>query len=86
MAPIKSGPHKRRILAFIVARDGTKCGICGKKVDMRLPGGHLKGPSIDHIIPRGDGGTNARANLRLAHMICNSIRQNLGGYEQLAVI
>lgn len=30
--------------------------------------------SVDHVVPRRHGGSNARANLRLAHQSCNSAR------------
>lgn len=58
--------HKR------VLRDETLCWICGDVVDKTLSGRDPKGPSVDHVIPRAQGGSNDRDNLRLAHLSCNS--------------
>ena len=33
-------------------------------------------PSIDHIIPISKGGQHTWDNVQLAHMICNSIKNN----------
>ena len=57
----------------IVLRRQTTCWICGQPVDKTLTG--PEGPSVDHVIPRRDGGTNQLDNLRLAHLRCNSARQ-----------
>lgn len=35
---------------------------------------HGCGPTIDHLVPRSKGGSNALSNLRLAHKWCNSTR------------
>lgn len=48
------------------------CGICGKPVDMSLPGTDPMGPTIDHIVPIAKGGHPADiSNLQLAHRHCN---------------
>lgn len=56
----------------VVLREETHCGICSELVDKTLPGTDRRGPSVDHIIARVNGGTNARENLRLVHATCNS--------------
>lgn len=59
-------------VADLAKRDGTGCSICGEPVDMTL--GRNDGracPSIDHVIPRSRGGTDAPLNLALAHLSCN---------------
>jgi hypothetical protein len=61
--------NRRRVLAEEIA-----CYICGGPVDKALPGTHRDGPTADHVIRRADGGTNARENLRLAHLRCNAAR------------
>lgn len=53
--------------ATIIARDRSRCGICGKKVSPQEM-------SIDHIIPLSAGGTHAAINLQVAHKRCNSRR------------
>lgn len=58
------------------------CYICGRKTewdDYRIDdsGSFVAGdmyPSIDHVIPIANGGTNTKDNLRIAHRICNSIK------------
>lgn len=79
----------RTLLQYIVERDGDKCGICKRKVNLSLKSGtrgSRRGPSIDHIIPRSLGGSDGPENLRLAHWGCNQKRGNRGGGEQLALV
>ena len=47
---------------------------------------HPKAPTIDHIVPLADGGDDIKANVRLAHFLCNSRRGARGGTEQLWLI
>jgi len=82
-------PRQDALIAYLVDRDGDKCGICRRKVDITLKSGtkgSRKGPSIDHIVPRSKGGTDDPANLRLTHWGCNQARGNRGGAEQLALV
>ena len=55
----------------IYARDGGRCGICGTRVPFNRM-------TLDHIVPRSKGGKNTPENLRLAHMMCNSARRDVG--------
>jgi 5-methylcytosine-specific restriction endonuclease McrA len=48
---------------IIVLREETHCGICG--------GPGLANDTVDHRIPRNEGGTSGRSNLRRAHRRCN---------------
>lgn len=73
-------------LAEIAERDRFRCGLCRRKVDMELPGPYDMSPSIDHIVPLSRGGDDTRANVQLAHWICNTRKGNRGGNEQLALI
>lgn len=75
--------HKRRapglpVLSVyqLAERDGCRCNICGRKVDLKLSGRAKYGPTIDHLIPISQGGTNAPDNLALAHRVCNVARGN----------
>jgi 5-methylcytosine-specific restriction endonuclease McrA len=52
-------------VAEIRARDGGLCGIC------RLPVA-LEEESLDHVLPLALGGRHERANVQLAHRVCNS--------------
>ena len=42
-----------------------RCGICGARV-------HLRGISVDHIVPKRDGGIGSLDNAQLSHPYCNS--------------
>lgn len=60
----------------IAGRDGRRCNICRRKVDMQLSGNAKWGPTIDHILPVSFGGTNEPSNLALTHRACNVARKN----------
>ena len=60
-------------------RDKGICWICGQMCDYgdyeRKNGYFVAGnryPSIDHVIPRCEGGEHSWANIKLAHRICNT--------------
>lgn len=70
----------------IAARDKYRCGVCRKKVNMKLQWPHPMSPSLDHIDPLSLGGPHDPANIRLTHLQCNVSRGNRGGGEQLALV
>lgn len=57
----------RKVKAYIYCRDNALCRICGKHV-------WFTDATIDHIIPRANGGSDKLTNLRLAHKSCNGAR------------
>jgi 5-methylcytosine-specific restriction endonuclease McrA len=71
----------------IFERDKWVCKLCGKKVDKSLKHNQLMSATLDHIFPIADGGSHTRANVQLAHMICNS-NKGRGSikHEQLLLI
>lgn len=73
-------------LEYIAARDGYKCGICHRRVSMQLRYPHPRSASIDHVDPLVDSRDDTRANVQLAHWICNSLKSDRGGPQQLALI
>lgn len=73
-------------LAEIARRDGLRCGLCHRKVDMRLSGLHPKGPTIDHIIPLSISRDDTRRNVQLAHRACNVAKHTRAVGEQLLLI
>jgi 5-methylcytosine-specific restriction endonuclease McrA len=74
-------------LAEIAARDRYRCGLCRKKVDMRLIDGRLPmAPTVDHVIPISEGGTDTKANVQLAHRICNLRKGKRGTPQQLRLV
>lgn len=64
--------------AKVFARDGFRCHICGKLLDMGQSGTHRMAPSIDHVVPVSLGGKHTMENVRAAHFGCNSRRGNRG--------
>lgn len=76
-------------LKKLAERDNQTCKICGQIVDWtdyimrdgyRITG--RKYPSIDHILPISKGGEHRWGNVQLAHMICNSIKNDKIEYKQ----
>ncbi|HEX9817090.1 MAG TPA: HNH endonuclease [Candidatus Thermoplasmatota archaeon] len=66
--------RRRKIQKEIGDRDAWQCKLCGQPVDPLLPFDDPMRPSLDHIVPKSLGGTNARHNLRLTHHVCNHLR------------
>ena len=68
-------------------RPNGSCSRCNRYLSLKSgPRGDERGPSIDHIVPRSQGGGDDLANLRLAHWGCNRARKAKGGNEQLALV
>lgn len=65
----------------IYERDGWACQICGDPVSSEADPLSDWGASLDHIVPRSQGGTHEASNLRLAHRWCNSVRGDLSYYS-----
>ncbi|MDX3353901.1 HNH endonuclease signature motif containing protein [Streptomyces sp. ME01-24h] len=61
------------------------CGLCGGRVAMKQTVPHPKAPTIDHVVPISEGGDDTRANVQLAHFLCNSSKGPRGS-QQLALI
>ena len=72
----------------IYERDGWRCQLCSKKVQRGAAHNGKWGPSLDHIVPRSQGGSDSSDNLQLAHRICNSIKSDgvWGSGEQLSLL
>lgn len=74
--PTKSA---RRIVA-LRHRDGQRCWLCGEFLDFRLSSaGRIPAVTVDHVVPRSQGGPDAFDNLRLAHGKCNGDRSSAPG-------
>jgi 5-methylcytosine-specific restriction endonuclease McrA len=50
------------------------CWLCGDPIDMDLPHDHDRAFSLDHVVPVGRGGDEARGEARPAHRACISAR------------
>lgn len=60
----------------LARRDGPYCGLCGCDVDLRAVSPDPMRPSVDHIIPRALGGSDAVENNQLTHLLCNQIKSD----------
>lgn len=74
----RSKPRRSyRLAVDILAHyQGTDCGICGEPIDMSVRFPDKRCATVDHIVPLAMGGTDAVANLRLAHYSCNCRRED----------
>ncbi|WP_079665262.1 HNH endonuclease [Streptomyces sp. 3214.6] len=73
----RSGRPWLRLQGKVFAEE-THCWICHRYVDQSLPGRtHPMARTVDHVHPLWLGGDPLdRANCRLAHRRCNTIRNN----------
>ena len=72
----RSGRAWQRARAQVI-EESEVCWICGDPVDRSLPGTHPEGPTVDHVRALARGGAQLdRANLRLAHLRCNSAKRD----------
>lgn len=65
-----------RLFETIYARDGGRCVYCGVETH-RLGAGLSRSPNLatlDHVVPRSQGGPLTPANLVLACQACNNRR------------
>lgn len=73
-------------LTEIARRDGRRCGLCRRPVDMTLSGLDAKGPTIDHIVPLSVSRDDRRTNVQLTHRICNLRKKDRQTDVQLMLI
>jgi 5-methylcytosine-specific restriction endonuclease McrA len=64
----------RRLRAHVLATKPNVCAWCGDPIDLTLSGNHPLGPSVDHILPRAQGGRDVPSNLQPMHRRCNTAR------------
>lgn len=65
-----------RLRTVLVAMYGSDCWLCGLPINLTIAWPHPSSFSVDHVIPRSKGGTDALDNLRPSHLGCNSRRGN----------
>lgn len=61
----------------VYERDDWLCYLCGRKVRLDVGYKHMEAPTLDHVVPRSEGGQDTLENLRLAHRLCNSVKRDL---------
>lgn len=67
----KVAPVRRQRL---YERDHYRCYLCGAPTRSDVPTDHPWAPSLDHVVPRSQGGSDRDANLGTAHRWCNVAR------------
>jgi hypothetical protein len=83
----RAGSERRKISrAAIGDRDGWRCNICHRPVDKRRRHPDPLAPSIDHVIPLSQGGTNDLENLQLTHLVCNLRKRHIVKNQQLRLL
>lgn len=73
---LRNGARRKSLQRRLIERDGMLCCWCG--CEMVLPDGRTYPPNqmtLEHVVPRSDGGTNNISNLKLACRRCNNSRQ-----------
>lgn len=71
------------IRAAIAERDGWRCHLCGKRVGKELSWPHPRSASLDHVVPLSKGGAHDPVNVRLAHLLCNTRKNDRAVGDQL---
>ncbi len=76
---IKRGAkHIERVdLKVLFIRDGGRCQICNKKLNLTRPNNHPLQATHDHIVSLGMGGENSYKNAQLACRQCNTNKGHL---------
>ena len=59
--------RKKKVFQRLLERDNYTCKLCSLAVDTTLPRNHPMAPTMDHIVPKSKGGTDAQYNLQIAH-------------------
>lgn len=68
----------------LVRRDGDRCRWCGIRLVLDAPQAAWNRLTVDHLVPRSAGGTDALVNLTLACKRCNNRRGPMSVEEWLA--
>jgi 5-methylcytosine-specific restriction endonuclease McrA len=74
------------LFAAIAERDRWRCCLCRKAVSPTIKWPDSMSPSLDHLVPLSKGGAHDPSNVALAHLGCNSAKNNRGSGEQLLLI
>jgi hypothetical protein len=73
----KKSRSKANARQKLLARDGGDCWYCGKPMGDDC--------TIEHLVPKADGGRNSLANYALAHRACNQRAADKPLVEKLAL-
>ena len=64
-----------KVRAKLLKRDGDECWFCGEPMGTDC--------TIEHLVPKANGGRNTMANYALAHRKCNQAAANKPLVEKL---
>jgi hypothetical protein len=64
--------RKGSMRARVYLKNSGVCGICNQHISSSLAYPDPMSLSIDHIIPRSQGGSHKIENLQPAHLLCNA--------------
>lgn len=71
-----SSAVSKRVRDQVLARDGLDCRYCGRALRRQAGSGDPLRVTLDHIVPRSDGGGNGPDNLVVCCQTCNSAKGN----------
>lgn len=84
--PVYRTRRWRTVRLEVLERDGWRCQLCGEPIDQHAPPRSPRSATVDHVVAVLDGGSWYNpANLRAAHLICNSTRANRGRASRTTV-
>lgn len=63
-------------------RDNKTCQLCGERIDSSLREYDPRCMSVDHIVPKSEGGPGIQTNLRATHRECNQRRHKHGRLDR----
>lgn len=81
-ARAKKAGWERTGRAKVIARDGLRCHVCRRLVNLASKTWE-KQASLDHVIPISQGGSHTMRNLRLAHLGCNVGRGKVSHAQEM---
>jgi hypothetical protein len=68
-------------LQDILDWDNWVCGPCGVPIPKAVPTNHVLAGTVDHIVPRREGGSEEPNNLQATHRRCNSAKSGAPDYD-----
>lgn len=71
------GERREQLRRKLFDQQNGLCWLCGKPMVLTRKGSGMPGrtfASFDHVVPKANGGTTYHTNLKLAHRMCNSAR------------
>ncbi len=70
MSKISSDKKRKKVITLLL-RDGCNCSYCDVKFEL------VPDITLDHVVPKSLGGTNANTNILLSCITCNANKGNM---------